>query len=379
MRRLACTPRDNWSERLAALGLDAAPTVSPYWSEAAAYEFSETEIEELYAATAEIERLVLAAVEHVVCHGRAGDLGIAPELADVAAASWRAGERSLYGRYDLRYDGTSPPKLLEYNADTPTALFEASVVQWHWLSEVHPGADQFNAIHEALIEAWSDRRAAGLTEPVHFACSPEDDDDLITTAYLLDTATQAGHDTRLLAVDDIGWDGHGFVDLANAPISTLFKLYPWDWLAEERFFPHLAPLVVSRRVSVIEPAWRVLASSKGLLAVLWQLFPGHPNLLPAAFDARSLAEPLILKPMLGREGANMVVRGGQQHQPVITHGPYGAAPRVAQAFAPLPEFDGRYPVLGVWVVDGEPAGMAIREDVGLVTGRSARLVPHLMA
>jgi glutathionylspermidine synthase len=36
----------------------------------------------------------------------------------------------LYGRFDLAYRGDGPPKLLEYNADTPTALFEAAVVQW---------------------------------------------------------------------------------------------------------------------------------------------------------------------------------------------------------------------------------------------------------
>lgn len=385
MRRIACTPREAWRDRLASLGVELAPNISPYWNEEAAYVFAESEVETLYRATAELERLVLDAVDHVIARERYAELAIPPALAELAARSWHADERSLYGRYDLRFDGRGPPKLFEYNADTPTALFEAAVVQWQWLEETHPGRDQFNSIHEGLIEAWRERRLA-LTEAgrgslVHFACVPEDDDDLITTAYLLDTALQAGLDTKLLAVGDIGWDGSGFVDLALEPITALFKLYPWDWLAGERFFPHLASLAPGR-LSVIEPAWRVIASSKGLLAVLWELFPGHPNLLPAAFDPARLDRPLILKPMLGREGANITIRDDAGAAAgcgeTTTEGPYAAAPRVAQAFVPLPDCDGWHPMPGVWTVDGEPRGLAMREDRGLVTGRGARLVPHLI-
>jgi glutathionylspermidine synthase len=41
--------------------------------------------------------------------------------------SWERDDFSLYGRFDLAFDGRSAPRLLEYNADTPTALLEASV------------------------------------------------------------------------------------------------------------------------------------------------------------------------------------------------------------------------------------------------------------
>ena len=55
--------------------------------------------------------------------------------------------------YFYPYDGKAPPRLLEYNADTPTALLEASVAQWFWLQDCFPTADQFNSIHERLIDA----------------------------------------------------------------------------------------------------------------------------------------------------------------------------------------------------------------------------------
>ena len=122
--------------------------------------------------------------------------------------------------------------------------------------------------------------------------------------------------------------------------------------------------------------WRVIPASKGILPILWELFPGHPNLLPAAFQADTLEGPLILKPLLGREGANMIVR--EDAAPLSTDGPYGDMATVAQRYMPLPEFDGWHPVLGLWTVAGRPHGLGIREDRSRITGRGARFVPHLI-
>jgi glutathionylspermidine synthase len=201
---------------------------------------------------------------------------------------------------------------------------------------------------------------------------PDDDDDLLTTAYLQDTAVQAGLDCRMLQMPEIGWNGRHFVDLDTGRIDALFKLYPWDWLAEEPFFPHLA----ASAVTVLEPAWRVVPASKGILPILWELFPGHPNLLPAAFHADALAGPKVLKPLFGREGANIAVRDAEQ--PSATDGPYADMGTVAQAFHPLPDFDGWRPVIGLWTVAGGPHGIGVREDRSLITGRGARFVPHLI-
>lgn len=374
MRRIVSSPRADWLQKLAGLGMDleANPT-SPYWREDAAYVFDEDEIETLHEAAETLIHMIHAATAHVVATDRFAELGIPSAVAELATRSWLAREPSLYGRFDLRFDGTGAPKLLEYNADTPTALFEAAVVQWRWLEELHPGADQYNSIHEGLLETWNAWRRAGRLGRVHFACMPEDDDDLLTTAYLQDTALQAGLDGLLMPLPEIGWNGKSFVDHAEARIEALFKLYPWDWLAEDDFFPHLA----QSRVKVLEPAWRVIPASKGILAVLWELFPEHPLLLPAAFDANRIEGPKIVKPLLGREGANMIIDGLGAH--TATEGPYGDMPTMVQALAPLPVFDGWHPVVGLWTVGGVPRGIGLREDRHLVTGRGARFVPHLIA
>ncbi|MGE0699578.1 MAG: glutathionylspermidine synthase family protein [Hyphomicrobiaceae bacterium] len=379
MQRITLEPRPDWRRKLADLGMDLdtgrdeAPA-SPYWAEDAAYVVEPGAIERLHVEVDELATMIEAAVEDVIAKGRFAELGIPPALGELAAASWEADEPSLYGRFDLRWDGKGPAKLLEYNADTPTALFEASVVQWHWLEECFPGADQYNSIHEGLIETWRRWHAEKRLGSLHLACVPEDDDDLITTAYLQDTAVQAGLPAHLMDLSDLGWDGQRFVDLELRPVESLFKLYPWDWLAEEPFFEHVA----RRSVRLIEPAWRVIAASKGILAVLWELFPGHPGLLPASLDRRAIEGPAILKPLFGREGASIAIDDGRGVSPVRTAGPYDDMATVAQAFLPLPEFDGWHPVIGAWMIGGEARGIGIREERALVTGRGARFVPHLM-
>jgi len=44
----------------------------------------------------------------------------------------------------------------------------------------------------------------------------------------------------------------------------------------------------------------------------------------------------------------------------------------------LPEFDGKYPLVGCWLAASKAVGLGIREDRGLVTGQDARFVPHVI-
>ena len=275
MRRIAIAPRPDFLVRAKKLGFDFAEIDGePYWDETAYWRFSAAEIDALDDATAELQRLCLQAADFAVWHDRREMLGIPPNAWPVVVDSFSRREPSLYGRMDLRWDGSGPPKLLEYNADTPTALYEASVVQWEWLQTVFPQADQFNSIHERLIATW---REAGWPRTVHFTCMQQSAEDRTTVEYLRDTAMQAGKQALFLALENIGWDGERFVDLDNHRIEACFKLYPWEFLLSDAFGAHIA----RAPTRWIEPAWRVLLSGKGLLALLWELFPGHPNLLPA--------------------------------------------------------------------------------------------------
>src|ERR1700736_5319184 len=382
MQRLACPERDDWRTTADETGFDFHTIDGErYWDERACYAFTLEEIErQIETPSGEIDAMCL---ELVACAIDDEDylrrLKIPEAFWPLISESWHRDEASLYGRLDLSFDGRGPAKLLEYNADTPTSIFEAAVFQWTWLEQaierrmIPSHADQFNSIHERLIDAW---KKLGDGRPLHLAGSTENEEDAGTLAYLEDTARQAGLGTTLIDIEDIGLRDDGrFVDLDDRGIELAFKLYPWEWMFHDAFGERLA----RAPTRWIEPPWKAILSNKGILPLLWEMFPHHPNLLPAYFEddpnAAGLGTSYVRKPLYSREGANVtLVSAGSpiDRQP----GPYGAEGFVRQALAPLPAFSGQYPVLGSWIVDGTPCGLSIREDDNPITGNMSRFVPH---
>ena len=380
MRRHSIAPRSGWQATVASTGLTCHTLAdgAPYWDESAYWEFTSAEIDRLEAATAEIQKLALAAGDAILDHDRLAEMKIPPEAAARIRETWNSEPPALYGRLDLAYDGRQI-KLLEYNADTPTALVEAAVTQWYWLEDCFPNADQFNSLHEKLVAKWKDLLPY-LKQPVYFGHDGSEED-FMTISYLRDTAEQAGHRTIPIAMHEIGWEDAQarFVDLDLRPMESIFKLYPWEWLLRENFGCHALESMGSAqasRVQWVEPIWKMLWSNKALLAILWELNPNHELLVPAYLDGPRNLKDYIRKPLFGREGSGVTVFRNW----VAEQG--SAAPAepegvVYQALALMAVADGNTAVLGSWLIDGEPAGIGIRESSGLVTTNTSRFVPHL--
>ncbi len=383
MRRITCPERSDWRETAEAEGFDFHTIDGErYWDERAYYAFTLDEIERgIEEPTGEIDAMCLELVGHAIDdEAYLRRLKIPEAFWPLIAESWHREDASLYGRLDLSFDGRGPAKLLEYNADTPTSIFEAAVFQWTWLEQaierriIPTHADQFNSIHERLIEAW---KTLGEGRHLHLAGTTENPEDAGTLAYLEDTARQAGLATTLIDIEDIGWRGDDgrFVDLEDRPIELAFKLYPWEWMFHDAFGERLA----EAPTRWIEPPWKAILSNKGILPLLWEMFPNHPNLLPAFFEddpnAASLGARFVRKPLYSREGANVaLISDGIT---VAAHeGPYGAEGFIRQAMAPLPNFSSQYPVIGSWLVDHVPCGLSIREDENPITGNTSRFLPH---
>jgi len=407
VRRISITPRPDWQTKVEAVGLTyhSPEAMAPrtYWDESACYEFTAAEVDTLEAAANTMQEMCLAAAQNIIDNQRYAQLDIPAAAVPMIEWAWNAEPPALYGRFDFSWAGAEsgqPPKLLEYNADTPTSLLEAAVVQWHWLEEVGeslpsshnvltflaPKVDQFNSIHERLIAKWKDI-APYLKAPVYFAGTDEPED-ILTLAYLQDTAQQAGLSTHPIAMLDIGWNPgrSAFLDLEENRIDSIFKLYPWETMMAEQFAPHA--LAAYRDMRWIEPIWKMLLSNKGILPILWELYPDHPNLLAAYFDApgdgqlRGTPHGLrdyVVKPLHSREGSNIaLVRNNATV--VNTGGPYGGA-RIVQALGPETVFNDaegqpRYPVLGLWMIDQECGGMGIRESTGPITDNLSSFIPH---
>lgn len=371
MNRIEHAPRAGWQRKVEAEGLIWHTTAKePYWNEGAHYSFTAEQIDTIEAATNELYRLMVEAGDVVFRKNLFHRFGIPDWCVPLITEAWNSEPPALnHGRFDLGYDGATPPKMFEFNCDTPTSLLEAAVIQWTWKEDVSD-ADQFNSIHDKLVAKWRDI-APSIGRTVHFAHTDDyAGEDSVTCAYLADTAALAGLTAKPIVVDDIGWDGSRFVDLQDEPIRALCKLYPWEWLVHEPFGQN----VPMADTLWLEPIWKMIWSNKAILAVLWETFPNHPNLLPAHFTPRGAS--YAKKPLLAREGANMaLVKDGVTI--ATTAGDYGEEGYVYQGLYDLRDFGGHRPVLGSWVVDGVAAGMGIRED-GLITGNTARFVPHLI-
>ncbi|MEM7711548.1 MAG: glutathionylspermidine synthase family protein [Pseudomonadota bacterium] len=396
MRKVAGVERADWWARAEAAGFDFhSMHGEPYWDETSAYAFTLDEIEtRLEDPSTELHAMVREAVGRI-----AGDeaqmarLGIPEAPMDFVAGSWRAGETELYGRMDLAYDGEGPARLLEYNADTPTSLYEAGHFQWDWLEGareaglIPKGADQLNRLQEALTERLAEICAPG--EDLHFAAMQGAAEDYATVETMAYAARDAGLGAHYVDIGAIGVDPSGrLVDGDERVIGTLFKLYPWeDFLRDEA-----ADALATSGTRFLEPPWKALVSNKAMLAVLWEMFEGHPNLLPtfleaeiaggsAAWDRAEVAghfvRGTVKKPVFSREGAGVRI-AGPDGTPVETseNATYNAHPMVVQAHAPLPDMDGFFPVMGTWIVGETCAALGIREDRSRITQDLSRFKPH---
>ena len=380
MKRITVAPRPDWQSEMARIGFNYHSIDGNYWQEDACYVFTESQIDLLEDATNALHHMYVQAVAHVVKTGDYARLGIDDIAAKQIEDSFGRQAPSLYGRFDLCFDGINPPKLYEYNADTPTALFEASVAQWYWLQAqggILRGADQFNNIHERLLVEFESLKPMLGYDTLYLTAVSDSIEDLTTTQYLQDVAIQAGLQTDYIDIGNIGYrmsDGQ-FTDLNNNIIHHLFKLYPWEWLLAEEFGQHIA----SSNIHLIEPAYKLLMSNKALLTVLWEMFPNHPNLLAASLNPNDISTNVVKKPFFSREGANISLT--HANQTLSTHGQYGQEGYVYQESKPLPKFSNNqgqdvFAVIGSWIIGHSAAGIGIREDSTLITKDTSLFVPH---
>jgi len=382
MQRKTITPRHDWRETAESFGFQFADMYgAPYWDESAMFQFTLRQVEEdIEDPTKELHSMCLELADRASRDERLMELlGIPASHRDFVAQSWRSRDPTLYGRFDLAYDGTGPAKMLEYNADTPTGLYEAACFQWVWLEQclergtLPEGADQFNSLHERLIARFGDFSKDSI---FHFTGDVGNVEDRGTLAYLMDCASQAGHRTQLIGLDRIGIDAKGrLVDMSDLVIDRMFKLHPWEWLYDVGYSGALP----KSGCEFVEPAWKAMLSTKGILPILWEMFPGHPNLLPSYFAADPRAAGLanhVRKPIFSREGANVtLVRDGET---VSVEGPYDDCPMVVQEATRLFSSEHGHAVIGSWIIGDEPGGMGIREDSSPITMDMSRFVPHVI-
>lgn len=347
-----------------------------YFSDDIYYEFSEEQIEHIYEATNELHCMSLDYVDEIIKKGDYKNLGLNQDMISIVESTYKQSkDKSLYGRFDLALDPSKNSiKMLEYNADTPTSLYESSIIQWDWKEHYFKEADQYNSIHEELISRWK-------SFPNNMYFTAHDDagkEDWITLYYLLDTYLASGGKTgSCINIKDLGLNSNKFVDMSDNIIDNIFKLYPWEFMQEEAFIKS------ADKTNFIEPAWKILLSNKSLLPQLWERHNNHPLLLESHFEAdvkTSFLKDFIKKPVFSREGANVSSTNTSDSRNIdynnFADEMYDASGYILQKDANIPVQDGMTPVVGSWVIGDEPCGISIREDVGFTRNTSV-FVPHI--
>lgn len=368
----------NWKNRLESIGYGYHSDGNiPYWIDNYHYVISNQEADHVYEATQAVWQLCLQAVDHIITHKKYEHFHIPKFMIHHIEKTWEEESPSIYGRFDFAYDEKNASiKLLEFNADTPTSLFECGIVKWHWKNHYYGNeVDQYNSIHEQLIASWAAIKPYLKGETLYFSCAKETLEDLSNVEYLRDTAIQAGINTQLIYIDDIGWDGRQFVDLEGNPIVSIFKLYPWEWMVHEEFATNIINDI--NNAQWIEPSWKMLLSNKAILPILWELFPNHPNLLECYFDDPKSMQHYVKKPLLSREGANIEMYYNDEliHH---TEGEYGEEGFIYQELATLHKEETGFSIIGSWIIGEEPCGLTFRESDMPITTDKSRFIPHII-
>ncbi len=352
---------------------------------------SEHEAEAYYETTNELYDMFVEAAEHVVENDLFHEIGIPFNLIDVIKESWENDVHwHLYGRFDLAggIDG-KPIKLLEFNADTPTALFETAIIQWAMLKKNNLEEEsQFNALYEALIDNF--KRLVTLEEDVStfeerydgwsflFTSVKGNSEEENTVKLLQHIATEAGFETEFAYMDDIEFSDEDGIVYHDKSYELWFKLIPWEDIAleESDLAMLLTNIIKNQKAIIFNPAYTLLFQSKGLLKILWDLYPDHPLLLESSFEPL-VGQKQVKKPIFGREGGNVSILDEDANAIESIDGDYENHKMVYQAYTELAtDTEGLSYQAGVFYAY-EACGLGFRKG-GKILDNMSKFVGHLV-
>ena len=350
---------------------------------------SEAEAEKYYAAANELYEMYIEAAQHVIDQHKFAELGIPENLIELVKYSWENDRHwHIYGRFDLAGGLNGKPiKLIEFNADTATCIPETAVVQWASLKANRLDETlQFNTLYESLVAQFSEMRKQNPKhEPTLLISTmegyPEDDTNM---QVLGEAAREAGFEVAFEYIENTEFSSEEGIykqssnDGSFTRYDFWFKLVPWEYIGwdEPELTQILTDLVTNDKTIVLNPAYTLLFQSKGILKVLWQLFPNHPLLLETA-STPLVNKTSVEKVLFGREGANVKILDTTGNAVSETEGEYFEQNKVYQEYVDfLQDAEGSYYQAGVFFA-GEACGLGFRKG-GKIINNTAQFVGHII-
>jgi glutathionylspermidine synthase len=352
-------------------------------------EVSSDEADAYYEAANELYEMFAEAGEYVMENELFHELGIPFNLIDAVKMSWDNDIHwHLYGRFDFAggIDG-KPIKLIEFNADTPTALFETSILQWAMLKANNlEDSHQFNNVYDAIKDNF--KRLIMMEDDIedfekHYDgwkilfSSVKDNEEEESTVKLLQTiAKDAGFETEFAYMEDVEFDAEEGVFYKDVNYEYWFKLYPWEdiGIEESDLAMLMTKIMENQKAIFLNPAYTLMFQSKAFMKILWDLYPNHPLLLETSFEPlQGIAQ--VEKKIFGREGANTVIVDKNEKVIDERDGEYGEFPSVFQAYVELPtDNNGESYQAGVFFAY-EGCGLGFRRG-GLILDNYSKFVGH---
>lgn len=314
-------------------------------------QISEDEANAFYEATNELYDMFCEAGEHVIENDLFHDINIPFNLIDMIKESWENDVHwHLYSRFDLAggIDG-KPIKLIEFNADTPTSLFETAIIQWALLkANGLDEASQFNNLYEALKDNFKriitldsdiekfDEYYEKLGWKILFSSISSSSEDINTTKLLQHIASEAGFNTDFEYIDKVEFADEG-IFAKDQSFEFWFKLIPWEDIAidESELALILTEIIKEKKAIIFNPAYTLMFQSKGFMKILWDLYPNHPLLLETSFEPL-IDKKQVEKKCFGREGANIKITNADGSTDIETDGDYEGHKSIFQEYVELP-------------------------------------------
>ena len=352
---------------------------------------SQEEAEAYYEAGNTLYEMFIETAQYVIDHNLFHQIGIPFNLIELIKTSWENEIHwHLYGRFDLAggIDG-KPIKLLEFNADTPTALFETAIIQWAILKQNGmEEKSQFNGLYEALLENF--KRLVTLEESTDsfeeryegwkflFTSVKGNPEEENTVRLLQHIAADAGYQTEFAYIDEIEFSSEDGIFYNDENYELWFKLIPWENIALEE--PDLALLLTNiiqnQKAIIFNPAYTLLFQSKGLLKILWDLYPNHPLLLETSFEPLK-DQKQVQKPVFGREGGSVAIIDENGENIAVCEGEYGSYKMVYQSYIQLPkDMAGQNYQAGLFYAY-ESCGLGFRKG-GEILNNMSKFVGHII-
>ena len=353
---------------------------------------SEDEANAYYEATNELYDMFAQAGQYVIDNDLFHELNIPFNLVEIIKESWENEVHwHLYSRFDLAggIDG-KPIKLIEFNADTPTSLFETAIIQWAMLKANNlDEASQFNNLYEALKDNFKriitldsdiekfEEHYAGLGWKILFSSISSSSEDINTTKLLQHIASEAGFNTDFEFIENVQFNDEGIYK-DDELFEFWFKLIPWENIAieESELALILTEIITNQKAIIFNPAYTLMFQSKGFMKVLWDLYPNHPLLLETSFEPL-VGKKQVEKRCFGREGANVKIINSDGSIDVQTDGDYEGHKPIYQEYVEFPkDISGNSYQAGVFYAY-EACGLGFRRG-GKILNNMSKFVGHII-